>query len=296
MIASSLFGFLSVQKSAKYRWLCDNTRLTPHNNLRFARLTPSRTQTITPKTRRHRRMKRMESPVTNAAVWKAIGTAALVAIVLGETTAYAADVSDAKIAFLMPDEGSTRYEQHDRPGFVAELKKLCTGCTVLYQNADADASKQQQQFNSVISQGAKAIVIDPVDSTAAASLVKQAQSQGVKVIAYDRPIPSVKLDYYVSFNNEAIGKAIAQSLVQHLKATGVSSTDRPPTQPPDSSRRAFTKASPAAASRPSPSTTRRIGIRPKRNSGSAAKFRASARRSLGWSPQTTAPAARPSRP
>lgn len=46
-----------------------------------------------------------------------------------------------------------------------------------------DAGKQQQ-FNSVISQGKKAIVMDPVDSTAAASLVKQAQSQGVKVIAY----------------------------------------------------------------------------------------------------------------
>jgi hypothetical protein len=42
----------------------------------------------------------------------------------------------------MPDEGSTRYEQHDRPGFVAELKKVCAGCTVLYNNADGDASKQ----------------------------------------------------------------------------------------------------------------------------------------------------------
>ena len=130
--------------------------------------------------------------------------------------------SSAKVAFLMPDEASTRYEQHDRPGFVAELKKICPKCTPLYQNADADASKQQQQFNSVISQGAKAIVIDPVDSTAAASLVSQAKSQGVKVIAYDRPIPKVKLDYYVSFNNEAIGKAIAASLVQDLKAKNVS--------------------------------------------------------------------------
>ena len=74
-------------------------------------------------------------------------------------------------------------------------------------------------------QGVKAIVIDPVDSTAAASLVQQAQSQGIKVIAYDRPIPSAKADYYVSFDNEAIGKAIAQSLVQHLKASNVPTTD-----------------------------------------------------------------------
>ena len=141
---------------------------------------------------------------------------------LGGTAAFAAtDVSNVKVAFLMPDEGSTRYEEHDRPGFVAEMKKLCPSCEVLYQNADADASRQQQQFNSVISQGAKAIVIDPVDSTAAASLVKQAQSQGIKIIAYDRPIPSAKADYYVSFNNEQIGKSIAQSLIKHLKATNV---------------------------------------------------------------------------
>jgi len=135
--------------------------------------------------------------------------------------ARAATVTNARIAFLMPDEGSTRYEQHDRPGFVAEISKLCSGCRVLYQNADGDASRQQQQFNSVISQGAKAIVLDPVDSTAAASLVHQAQAQGIKVIAYDRPIPAAHADFYVSFNNEAIGRAIATSLVRHLKATGV---------------------------------------------------------------------------
>ncbi len=153
------------------------------------------------------------------------GAAALVLALLGGTAASAAPVTDATVAFLMPDQGSTRYEEHDHPGFVAEMKKLCPGCKVLYQNADADASRQQQQFNSVISQGAKAIVMDPVDSTAAASLVKQAQSQGIKVIAYDRPIPSTPADYYVSFNNEAIGKAIATSLVEHLKSMKVPTAD-----------------------------------------------------------------------
>ncbi len=141
------------------------------------------------------------------------------------TTASAADASNATVAFLMPDQSSTRYEEHDHPGFVAEMKKLCPSCKVLYQNADGDASRQQQQFNSVVSQGAKAIVLDPVDSTSAASLVKQAQAQGIKVIAYDRPIPSTPADYYVSFNNEAIGKAIATSLVDHLKAMNVATGD-----------------------------------------------------------------------
>ena len=157
-------------------------------------------------------------------------TAALAFVLLAGSAlvapaAHAATVSNTTVAFLMPDQSSTRYEEHDHPGFVAEMKKLCPTCKVLYQNADGDAARQQQQFNSVVSQGAKAIVLDPVDSAAAASLVKQAQGRGIKVIAYDRPVPSTPADYYVSFDNEAIGKSIAQSLVQHLKAGNVPSGD-----------------------------------------------------------------------
>ncbi|AUG51777.1 sugar ABC transporter substrate-binding protein [Thalassospira marina] len=129
------------------------------------------------------------------------------------------------VAFLMPDQASTRYEEHDFPGFKAEMAKICPDCQVIYQNADADVARQQQQFNSVLTQGAKVIVIDPVDSSAAASLVALAQSQDVKVIAYDRPIPAKTADYYVSFDNEGIGKAIAESLVKHLEKMGVS-TDK----------------------------------------------------------------------
>ncbi|WP_054308350.1 sugar ABC transporter substrate-binding protein [Mesorhizobium sp. 1M-11] len=152
--------------------------------------------------------------------WKTAGLAML-ALSLAGGSALAQSADGATVAFLMPDQASTRYEEHDYPGFKAEMEKLCASCKVLYQNADADAARQQQQFNSMISQGAKVIVIDPVDSIAATSLVKQAQAQGVKVIAYDRPIPEAKADFYVSFDNEAIGKSIADSLVKHLKDKGV---------------------------------------------------------------------------
>ena len=121
----------------------------------------------------------------------------------------------------MPDQASTRYEQHDFPGFKAEMSKLCAECKVIYQNANASATLQQQQFNSVIAQGAKIIVLDPVDSSAAAALVENAQAQDVKVIAYDRPIPDKPADFYVSFDNEGIGYAISQSLVNHLQESGV---------------------------------------------------------------------------
>jgi D-xylose transport system substrate-binding protein len=125
------------------------------------------------------------------------------------------------VAFLMPDQASTRYEEADWPGFQDAMADLCPDCTLIYQNGNADVALQQQQFNSVIAQGATVIVLDPVDSAAAAGLVEIAHSQGVKVIAYDRPIPDKVADFYVSFDNEGIGYAIAQSLVENLQANGV---------------------------------------------------------------------------
>lgn len=126
--------------------------------------------------------------------------------------------TSGKIAFLMPDRASTRYEQQDRPLFEAKIKKLCSGCDVVYQNADGDPAKQQQQANSAIAQGVKVLVIDAVDTKAAASIVSNAQSQDIPVITYDRPITTTPADYYISFDNEGIGKMIAQSLVKDLKA------------------------------------------------------------------------------
>jgi D-xylose transport system substrate-binding protein len=126
-----------------------------------------------------------------------------------------------KVAFLMPDTGSTRYELHDRPGFEKRLKELCDDCDPLYNNADGSTDKQAQQFNSALAQGAKVIVIDPVDSAAAVSLVNAAHARGVKVIAYDRPIPDTEVDFYVSFDNEEIGKQIATSLVEKVRTKPV---------------------------------------------------------------------------
>ena len=138
---------------------------------------------------------------------------------LGASASLAA--TSGTVAFLMPDQASTRYEQHDFPGFRNAMAKLCPRCHVVYQNANGDASLQQQQFNSVLAQGAKVVVLDPVDSSAAAALVQIAHSQGAKLIAYDRPIPKTPADYYVSFDNKGIGRMIAQSLVADLKAHDV---------------------------------------------------------------------------
>ena len=43
----------------------------------------------------------------------------------------------APIAFLLPENKTTRYERQDRPNFEREVKELCADCEVIYANADA---------------------------------------------------------------------------------------------------------------------------------------------------------------
>ena len=86
-------------------------------------------------------------------------------------------------------------------------------------NADQDAARQQQQAESVLTQGANVLVLDAVDAAAAASIVAAANERGVKVIAYDRFIADAPVDYYVSFDNELVGRLQGEALVTALDAT-----------------------------------------------------------------------------
>ena len=119
------------------------------------------------------------------------------------------------IALLLPETKTTRYEAFDKPLFEKKVKELCSDCSVNYLNADQDASKQQQQAQSALTDGAAVLVLDPVDGKAAAGVVKSAQSSDVPVVAYDRFVEGA--DYYLSFDNETVGKMQAEALVE---ATG----------------------------------------------------------------------------
>jgi D-xylose transport system substrate-binding protein len=129
--------------------------------------------------------------------------------------------SGNKIALLLPESKTTRYESLDRPLFTAALKTDCADCELIYSNADQDAAKQQTQAEAALTQGAKVLVLDPVDGKAAAAVVAAAKAQNVPVIAYDRFIDGA--NYYVSFDNETVGKLQAQTLVDTLKAAGKTS-------------------------------------------------------------------------
>jgi D-xylose transport system substrate-binding protein len=138
----------------------------------------------------------------------------------GSTSTAKSGGSAKKIALLLPESKTARYESQDRPNFEAKLKALCPDCSIIYSNADQDASKQQQQAEAALTQGANVLVLDPVDSASAAAIVTRAAQSKVPVVSYDRLILNSKPDYYISFDNVQVGKLQGTSLVDKLKADG----------------------------------------------------------------------------
>ncbi|HEY6891975.1 MAG TPA: sugar ABC transporter substrate-binding protein [Solirubrobacter sp.] len=123
------------------------------------------------------------------------------------------------IALLLPETKTTRYEEQDKPLFEAKVQALCPKCKIIYQNANQDASRQQQQAEAAITNGAKVLVLDAVDAKAATATVNRAKQSKIPVIAYDRLISGAPIDYYVSFDNVRVGKLQAQALLDKLGST-----------------------------------------------------------------------------
>lgn len=125
-----------------------------------------------------------------------------------------------KIALLLPESKTARYETQDRPLFTDKVEELCDNCEIIYSNADQDAAKQQQQAEAALTQGAQVLVLDPVDAASAETIVKQAKAQDVPVISYDRLIDSADIDYYISFDNEKVGELQANALKDKMGDKG----------------------------------------------------------------------------
>jgi D-xylose transport system substrate-binding protein len=125
-----------------------------------------------------------------------------------------------KIALLLPENETPRYETNDRPDFEKAVEEQCEDCEVLYSNAGGDAEKQQSQAEAALTQGAEVLVVDPMDSKSAAAIAEKAQAQNVPVVSYDRLIENGEVDAYVSFDNERVGELQAETLAKKLKEDG----------------------------------------------------------------------------
>jgi D-xylose transport system substrate-binding protein len=118
---------------------------------------------------------------------------------------------------LMPDtKTSVRWEQFDKPSLIKAFK--AAGVTARVVNAQGDPQKQKTQADQCIADGAKVLIIAPIDSGSAAAIEKAAKAKGVKSIDYDRQVEGGNAVLYASFNGHTVGVLQGTAVANALKS------------------------------------------------------------------------------
>src|ERR1700733_9211086 len=91
-----------------------------------------------------KRRRRMTSPTALKRILFGLGALLVLALVAAGCGGSSGG-GGPKIALLLPENETPRYETNDRPDFEKAVEEQCEDCEVLYSNAGGDAEKQQSQ-------------------------------------------------------------------------------------------------------------------------------------------------------
>lgn len=150
--------------------------------------------------------------VTKRAKMLTLGAAALALSISASTGAMAADV-----ALLLPENVNPRWESQDARFFIEAMKKVAPDATVDVLNANNDTAAQQRQAEQALTQGAKVLVVIPIDGESSAIIADSAKEAGVPTIAYDRMINSENTSFWVQADLEGMGFDQAQHVIDNTK-------------------------------------------------------------------------------
>ncbi|WP_377295914.1 D-xylose ABC transporter substrate-binding protein [Rhizobium sp. SGZ-381] len=102
----------------------------------------------------------------------------------------------------------------------AAIKEALKAAGAKYISADAQtsAAKQLTDIESLISQGANALIVLAQDSGAIGPAIEKAAAEGIPVIGYDRLIENPNT-YYITFDNKEVGRLQAKEVFK-VKPTG----------------------------------------------------------------------------
>jgi D-xylose transport system substrate-binding protein len=119
---------------------------------------------------------------------------------------------EGSIWVLLPDSASSpRWETDDRRYFEEAFEAAGVDYNIV--NAENDAAQQQSQAEQAIADGASVILLVSIDTGSGATIIDLAKDAGVKVVEYDRfNTGGSGGDAYVSFDNVAVGAAMAEVL------------------------------------------------------------------------------------
>ena len=142
----------------------------------------------------------------------------------GGGTATGGTDKPAKVGVILPDtKSSARWENNDKPLLEAAFK--AAGVEYDIQNAQGDKTQFQTIADQMITGGANVLMIVNLDSGTGKAVLDKAKSQGVATIDYDRLTLNGGAQYYVSFDNVAVGTLQGEGLAKCLEEKGKSSAN-----------------------------------------------------------------------
>lgn len=142
----------------------------------------------------------------------------LVIMMLAVVVSACGNNSKVDVGIVLPTKDEPRWVQ-DEQRFKDALKDTKYSVDILF--SQGSSAKEKENVDALIAKGIKVLIICPQDGDAAAGAVEAAQAKGIKVISYDRLITNTDaIDYYVTFDSVAVGKAQGQYLIDHAKGNG----------------------------------------------------------------------------
>jgi D-xylose transport system substrate-binding protein len=125
-----------------------------------------------------------------------------------------------KVGVILPDSASAvRWETADRRYLEEAFEAADIEADI--QNANGNVQNFQTIAESMINSGVDILMIVNLDSGSGAAVLEKARDAGLKTIDYDRLTLNGGADYYVSFDNEAVGKLQGEGLIKCLTEEGV---------------------------------------------------------------------------
>ncbi|TPE49411.1 D-xylose ABC transporter substrate-binding protein [Amaricoccus solimangrovi] len=134
----------------------------------------------------------------------------LTAALLGSALAGSAMAADLTVGVSWSNFQEERWKT-DEAAIKAELDKL--GAKYISADAQSSPSKQLSDIESLISQGANALIILAQDSAAVGPALDAAEAEGIPVVGYDRLIEDPRA-FYLTFDNVEVGRMEASAVLQ----------------------------------------------------------------------------------
>jgi D-xylose transport system substrate-binding protein len=131
----------------------------------------------------------------------------------GSASSSAAAGGDCTVGVSWNNFQQPRWAAFDKPG----IQSTVEAAGGKYIDADANLSNEQQatDIDSLISQGAKVLIVLAQDTKAVLPAIAKAADAGVPVIAYDRLIEDPSA-LYITFDNVGVGKAEADAIIKKV--------------------------------------------------------------------------------